>query len=108
MTGKKDKKHTCRGLLAGGILTAAAAACGGSVYLAHQLAKPAGKTLAQEREWEIEQELWGDFDQTVRNSYTVSGKDDYTLHCEQVLTDPKSRKYVILTHGYTSNRYGMV
>ncbi len=95
-------------MLLGGLSAAAVAAGGGSVYLARRIAKPNGKTLAQERDWEIENDLWGDFDQAQRESYTVSGMDGYTLHCERILTDAQSRKYVILTHGYTSNRYGTV
>ena len=95
-------------MMLGGISAAAVTAGGGSMYLAHQIAKPQGKTLAQERDWEIEQGLWEDFDTIKRSAYTVLGMDDYLLHCELVETDPESRKYVILTHGYTSNRYGTV
>ena len=100
--------NAAKTMLLGGLSAAAVAAGGGSVYLARQIAKPKGKTLAQERDWEIKNSLWGDFDQTQRESYTVSGMDGYTLHCERILTDPQSMKYVILTHGYTSNRYGTV
>ena len=100
--------YAARAMLLGGLSAAAAAAGGGSMYLARQIAKPKGKTLAQERDWEIENDLWGDFDLTQRESYIISGMDGYLLHCERVLTDPQSRKYVILTHGYTSNRYGTV
>ena len=56
----------------------------------------------------IEHALWGDYDQIPRTNYTVAGKDGYILHCEYVEANPGSRKFVILTHGYTSNRYGSV
>ena len=81
--------NAAKTMLLGGLSAAAVAAGGGSVYLARQIAKPKGKTLAQERDWEIENGLWGDFDQTQRESYTVSGMDGYTLHCERILTDPQ-------------------
>ncbi len=111
-----------KAMLLGGASAAAVAAGGGSMYLARRIAKPKGKTLAEEKDWEIEQGLWGDFDLTERSSYTVSGMDGYTLHCELVKTENSiwsrlrgedaaqdiGRKYVILTHGYTSNRYGTV
>lgn len=100
--------HAAKAMFLGGLSAAAAAAGGGSLYLAHQIAKPKGKTLAQERDWEIENGLWGDFDTVERSTYTIEGMDGYLLHCELIEADPDSRKYVILTHGYTSNRYGTV
>ena len=100
--------HAAKAMFLGGLSAAAVTAGGGSMYLAHQIAKPKGKTLEQEKEWEIEQDLWGDFDTLQRSTYTIQGMDGYQLHCELVMTDEQSRKYVILTHGYTSNRYGTV
>lgn len=85
-----------------------AAVGGGSYHYAHLIAKPHGKTLPEEKEWEQEHGLWGDFDSYKRTAYTVGGEGGYVLHCECVETNPGSRKYVILTHGFTSNRYGVV
>ena len=94
-------------ILTGGILAGTMAAGGLAAHLARQIAKPKGKTLERERGWEIIHGLWGDFDSYQKTAYTVCGMDDYVLHCEYIEKDPASRNFVILTHGYTSNRYGM-
>ena len=101
------KKQTIAGIFGGGILAGSAAAGAMAAYLAHNIAKPKGKTLERERGWEIIHGLWGDFDSYQKSAYTVRGMDDYVLHCEYIEKDPAGRNFVILTHGYTSNRYGM-
>lgn len=40
--------------------------------------------------------------------YTVRCKDGYVLHAQVWINHPESRKYVILVHGYTINRYCML
>lgn len=94
--------------LAGGCLLLGAGAAGAGAYFARQLAMPRKQSLAQEKAWETELGLWGEYDRIPRTNYTVAGKDGCLLHCEYAEANPGSRNYVILTHGYTSNRYGSV
>lgn len=81
---------------------------GASAFFAHATAKPNGMTLEGETAWEKEHGLWGDYDSFDTQDYTVEGKDGYTLHCTYVKFHEDSKKLVILTHGFTSNRYGSV
>ena len=102
MSGKIIKMLTAGGVVGGTTVA------GMSAHLARNLVLPRTLSLEEEKKWMIEHGLWGDFDQVPRTTYTVAGKDGYLLHCESAITDPDSRNYVILTHGYTSNRYGSV
>ena len=80
----------------------------GAGYFARSTALPKGMTLEQEKAWEVEHGLWGDYDSYDTEDYTVEGKDGYLLHCTFIKADEESKKYMILSHGFTSNRYGSV
>ena len=95
-------------MLMAGSAVGGASAAGASAYMARNIVRPKTFPLDEEKKWMIEHDLWGDYDEIPRTNYTVPGKDGYILHCEYADTNPGSRKYVILTHGYTSNRYGSV
>ncbi|MFK8242916.1 MULTISPECIES: alpha/beta fold hydrolase [unclassified Facklamia] len=82
---------------------------GVSVYLARSIVKPIPMTLEQEEQWEKEHGMWNDFDQYDVEEYSVQGVDDYQLHAALVKAEnPASNKYVIITHGFRSNRNGAV
>ena len=102
MSGKIMKMRLA-GSAVGGVSVSA-----GAAHLAKNIVFPRTFSLEEEKKWMIEHALWGDYDQIPRTNYTVAGKDGYILHCEYVEANPGSRKFVILTHGYTSNRYGSV
>ena len=102
MANKAIKVLTAGGAIGGMTLAGAGA------LLARNMVRPHTFSLEEERKWMIEHEMWGDYDEIPRTMYTVTGKDGYVLHCEAADTNPGSRKFVILTHGYTSNRYGSV
>jgi alpha-beta hydrolase superfamily lysophospholipase len=77
-------------------------------YFARSTALPKGMTLDQEMAWEKEHGLWGEYDSYDKENYTVEGKDGYVLHCTFIRAEEESKKFMILTHGFTSNRYGSV
>ncbi len=79
-----------------------------SVHMAKQLSYPNGLTLEGEKEWAKSNGVWGDLENYTLTDYTVSGMDGYTLHCELVTSDETkdTGKYVIISHGYNSNRNG--
>ncbi len=78
-------------------------------YMSRTLSIPKGRmTLDGEREWAKSHGVWGDLEKYDVEDYTVEGKDGYLLHCAFV-SDSETKagdKYVIISHGYTSNRYG--
>lgn len=75
---------------------------------AKQIANPTGLTLEQEMKWEKEHSLWGNFDSYEKEEYKVKGYKDYELNVVLVKNPNAGNKYVILSHGYKSNRYGNV
>ena len=79
-----------------------------SLHMAKTISFPKGLTLEGEKQWAVSNGMWGDLEKYTTQEYTVQGKDGYTLHCELVSNDKtsSSNKYVIISHGYTSNRYG--
>ena len=72
--------------------------------------KPKTISLENEIKWNKERGLWGDFDSYTKKEYEVKGKNGYILHA--VFVDNAAvrgnGKYMILCHGHTSNRYGVV
>ena len=42
----------------------------------------------------------------AKEVYTVPSYDGYVLHAEYIETDPRSKKFVLISHGYSCNRYG--
>ncbi|MEW4354333.1 alpha/beta fold hydrolase [Streptococcus pneumoniae] len=82
---------------------------GAASYFAKSIVKPSPMTLAEEEAWEKAHGMWNDFEHFDVAEYTVKGVDDYSLHAALVKApDPKSQKYVIITHGFRSNRNGAV
>ena len=100
--------HKVLKIAAGGALLANAAYTGIGALLGHQIVKPKHLSLKEEKQWEIEHETWDNYDNYTHVKYKVIGKKDYVLNCEYTETNPGSKKIVILSHGYTSNRYGAV
>lgn len=85
------------------------AAAAFSLYMSRTLSFPRGRlTLDGEREWARSHGVWGELEKYETTEYTVEGMDGYTLHCELVYTDETKAgdKYVIISHGYNSNRNG--
>ena len=76
--------------------------------LASQMANPKVSTLEKEMSWEKEHKLWGDYDDYEKEDYIVKGLNDYDLHVTLVKNPILSDKYVIISHGFKSNRYGAV
>lgn len=76
--------------------------------LASQIAAPEVSTLDKEISWEKEHGLWGNYDSYEKEEYTVKAYKDYELHVTLVKNPVETDKYVIISHGFKSNRYGAV
>lgn len=72
--------------------------------------KPRTLSYDQETAWNKCKGLWLDFDSYAKKEHEINGKDGYVLHAMFVDTTSTrgTGKYMILCHGHTSNRYGMV
>ena len=64
------------------------------------------QTLEEARAWQEKHYDLSWFDPLEKTDYTVSSYDSYVLHA-QFLKNPKSTgRYVLISHGYTDNRFG--
>lgn len=72
-----------------------------SAYMVH----PDAKSLEWIREYETNAGFWRDYDSFPKEEYQITMKDGYTLQAEYVPANVESDRYVIITHGYTANRY---
>ena len=64
------------------------------------------QTLEEARRWQEDHYDLSWYDSLEKTDYTVTGNDGYILHA-QFLRNPKDTdRYVIISHGYTDNRFG--
>lgn len=93
-----------------GLLILAIIAYGAVSYnLAKSIVRPDVMTLEQERNWLAERNLIGDFDNYSKEDYQIKGYNNYTINAQLIKAeDSNSKKYVIITHGFRSNRNGSI
>ncbi len=81
-------------------------------YIAYRLAEymvhPAYVSLEKAKQVLEEQGLWSTYDTFSKETYEVVSFDDYRLNTIYIPAEAASDKYVIISHGYTYNRYGSV
>ena len=87
------------------VFLAFAAVCVG-IKIADYAMTGARQTHEEALKWQSEHydTSWFDMDKLV--NYTVSGYEGYELHVSYYPADTPSDKYVIISHGYTDNRFG--
>ncbi|MBR1738808.1 MAG: alpha/beta hydrolase [Ruminococcus sp.] len=87
----------------------AGAAVGGlSWYIMETTAFGYRQTLDEAFQWQEEHYDVSWFDRSATEDYVIKSYDGYLLHASFVRGSADSRKFVIITHGYTDNRYGML
>ena len=64
------------------------------------------QTLEEAFAWQTDHYDTSFYDALEKNSYTISGANGYTLHAELLKAPVPSDRYIILSHGYTDNRFG--
>lgn len=90
-----------------GVGGALAAVAGFSSFgMANYITKIKAQTLEEAKQWQDEHYDTSFYDPLEKVDYTISSYDEYELHVELVKNPDESNKYVILTHGYTDNRFG--
>ena len=67
---------------------------------------PKRYSLSDTKKWELQKPYLMGLQFPPKEVYTVKSYDGYELHAEYIETDAKSKKYVIISHGYTYTRYG--
>lgn len=89
--------------LCGGAAVFAAGGAGLAAYVTHV----PRQTLDQALEWQRSHYDISWLDEVPQEPYTVNSWDGYELHAVLLrCAEADSRRYMILTHGYTDNRWG--
>ena len=64
------------------------------------------QSLPDARKWQEEHYDLSWYDPIEKTDYTVESWDDYILHVQFIPCSVQSDRYVIISHGYTDNRFG--
>ena len=64
------------------------------------------QTLAQARAWQENHYDISWYDPMEKRDYTVKSYDGYELHVQLLCNPSPSDRYVLISHGYTDNRFG--
>lgn len=64
------------------------------------------QTLEEAFAWQTDHYDTSFYEGLQKTDYTVAGSDGYVLHVELLENPAPSTEYVIITHGYTDNRFG--
>ncbi|MBR6896869.1 MAG: alpha/beta hydrolase [Lachnospiraceae bacterium] len=64
------------------------------------------QTLAEAKKWQAEHYDIKFYDKLEKHEYIVRSFDGYKLHVQICQNPVKTGRYVIISHGYTDNRYG--
>ncbi len=77
-----------------------------SCFMAAYVAKPRYTSLEQAKKIAEDAGFWRDYDKLEKEELEIESYDGYRLKAFYVPVPQKSDKYVIISHGYTYNRYG--
>ena len=88
------------------VLNLIGAAVGTTISITH----PKRETYEDREEYTKKGDMWGEYDSYDKEDYIVKGYQDYELHVTSVTSDSTrgTGKYVIISHGHKSNKYGVV
>ena len=78
----------------------------GALWLASFIMTGQRQTLDAAMQWQSAHYDTSFYQNLEKQTYTVSGYEDYTLHVEELRNPNNTDNYIILSHGYTDNRYG--
>lgn len=80
--------------------------CGGSFYLSSYTVNGKRQSLEDALTWQKAHYDVSWYEELEKEDYVVTGFQDYPLHVQLLKNTAPSDKYIILSHGYTDNRYG--
>ena len=88
------------------VLNLIGAAVGTTISITH----PKRESYQDREDYTKEAGMWGGYDSYDKEDYIVKGYQDYELHVTSVdsASTQGTGKYVIISHGHKSNKYGVV
>ncbi|HCH28594.1 MAG TPA: alpha/beta hydrolase [Ruminococcaceae bacterium] len=78
----------------------------GAYFLAAYIMTGKRQTYSEARKWQSERYDTSFYDKTDKKAYTIKSYDGYVLHAELLKCEKSSGKYIIISHGYTDNKFG--
>ena len=75
-------------------------------YLAYFSMRIQRQTLAQAKAWQETHYDISWYDPLPKKDYTIQCADGYVLHVQLLRNPEPTTRYIILSHGYTDNRFG--
>ncbi len=81
-------------------------AFGFSLFMAGFVMTGTRQTLDEAFAWQSDHYDTSFYEPLEKVDYTVAGYENYTLHVELLKNPDATKKYIILSHGYTDNRMG--
>ena len=93
-------------ILAGVLLLFVITAVGVPFWMASFIMKGRRQTLEEAMAWQSEHYDTSFYDRVEKTDYTVAGFQGYELHVQLLKNPQPTEKYVIISHGYTDNRFG--
>ena len=78
-----------------------------AVCMARIATNPKRHTVEGDLEYLKNMEMMQGESTAIDKEYTIKSFDGYEMYVGLVQGDPQSKHYVVLSHGYTSTRYGM-
>ena len=86
------------------LLLAATAVLG--AYLARFSMTGKRQTLEEARAWQEDHYDFSWYDSLEKKDYSVLSDDGYVFHAELLRNPEKTDRYILISHGYTDNRFG--
>ncbi|MDO5100078.1 MAG: alpha/beta hydrolase [Eubacteriales bacterium] len=103
---RRSKKHRGRRICIGIAAVVSGLGLIGSLVLAHLTVHGKRQTLTEAKQWQADHYDISWFDRIETQTYEVVTEDGYRLHAQLCLNPQPTERYVILSHGYTDNRFG--
>ena len=101
-----DRKRLIMVIAAIVLVVLAAALAGAGVAMASYSMRIQRQTLDEARAWQAAHYDISWYDALEKRDYTVNSYDGYALHVQFLQNPAPDGRYVIISHGYTDNRYG--
>lgn len=88
------------------VLVLAALVFGFMMWLASVVVTGSRQTLEEAMKWQSERYDTSFYEKLEKDDYLVEGYSGYKLHVQRLKNPKETKRYVILSHGYTDNRVG--
>lgn len=79
-----------------------------SLYLSYYSMRIKRQTFEEARRWQAEHYDISFYDKLEKNDYSIVSYDGYVLAVQLLINPEPTDRYILISHGYTDNHYGML